>query len=104
MHAARREWQAMAIHPRRLLKLYRSNNVVVAYHHASVPISDLAVAAWRMGEAMHGSECESTKECAPVSRKPGGWNAGELSALFSSSKILQNFSDFPSHRIFRRMH
>jgi len=25
-------------------------------------------------------------------------------ALFSSQKILQNFSDFPSHRIFRRMH
>ena len=25
-------------------------------------------------------------------------------ALFSSQKILQNFSDSPSHRIFRRMH
>jgi len=25
-------------------------------------------------------------------------------ALFSSQKILQNFSDFSSHRIFRRMH
>jgi len=25
-------------------------------------------------------------------------------ALFSSQKILQNFSNFPSHRIFRRMH
>jgi len=25
-------------------------------------------------------------------------------ALFSSPKILQNFSDSPSHRIFRRMH
>jgi len=27
-----------------------------------------------------------------------------LKALFSYSKILQNFSDSPSHRIFRRMH
>jgi len=27
-----------------------------------------------------------------------------LWALFSSLKILQNFSDSPSHRIFRRMH
>jgi hypothetical protein len=27
-----------------------------------------------------------------------------IKALFSSSKILQNFSDSPSHRIFRRMH
>jgi len=25
-------------------------------------------------------------------------------ALFSFQKILQNFSDFPSHRIFRRMY
>jgi len=25
-------------------------------------------------------------------------------ALFTSQKILQNFSYFPSHRIFRRMH
>jgi len=25
-------------------------------------------------------------------------------ALFSSPKVLQNFSDSPSHRIFRRMH
>jgi len=25
-------------------------------------------------------------------------------ALFSSQKILQNFSDFLSHRIFRHMH
>jgi len=25
-------------------------------------------------------------------------------ALFSSSKILQNFSDSPSHQIFRRIH
>jgi len=25
-------------------------------------------------------------------------------ALFSSPKILQNFSDSPSHRIFRHMH
>jgi hypothetical protein len=25
-------------------------------------------------------------------------------ALFSSQKILQNFSDFPSHRIFGHMH
>jgi len=25
-------------------------------------------------------------------------------ALFSSLKILQNFLNFPSHRIFRRMH
>jgi len=25
-------------------------------------------------------------------------------ALFSSKKILQNFSDSPSHRIFKRMH
>jgi len=25
-------------------------------------------------------------------------------ALFSLQKILQNFSDFPSHRIFRHMH
>ena len=25
-------------------------------------------------------------------------------ALFSSRKVLQNFSDSPSHRIFRRMH
>jgi hypothetical protein len=25
-------------------------------------------------------------------------------ALFSSQKILQNFSDFPSHRIFRHIH
>jgi len=25
-------------------------------------------------------------------------------ALFSSQKILQIFLDFPSHRIFRRMH
>jgi hypothetical protein len=25
-------------------------------------------------------------------------------ALFSFQKILQNFSDFPSHRIFRYMH
>ena len=25
-------------------------------------------------------------------------------ALFSSQKILQNFSDSPSHQIFRRMH
>ena len=30
--------------------------------------------------------------------------AGSISALFSSPKILQNFSDSPSHRIFRRMH
>jgi hypothetical protein len=27
-----------------------------------------------------------------------------IKALFSSQKILQNFSDFPSHRIFRHMH
>ena len=27
-----------------------------------------------------------------------------LQALFSSPKILQNFLDSPSHRIFRRMH
>ena len=25
-------------------------------------------------------------------------------ALFTSQKILQNFSDFPSHQIFKRMH
>jgi len=25
-------------------------------------------------------------------------------ALFTSLKILQNFSDFPSHQIFRRVH
>ena len=25
-------------------------------------------------------------------------------ALFSSQNILQNFSDYPSHQIFRRMH
>jgi len=29
---------------------------------------------------------------------------GWTKALFSSQKILQNFSDSPSHRIFRRMH
>jgi hypothetical protein len=28
----------------------------------------------------------------------------DIEALFTSHKILQNFSDFPSHRIFRRMH
>ena len=28
----------------------------------------------------------------------------EYKALFSSQKELQNFSDSPSHRIFRRMH
>jgi hypothetical protein len=27
-----------------------------------------------------------------------------IKALFSSTKILQNFSDSPAHRIFRRMH
>jgi hypothetical protein len=29
---------------------------------------------------------------------------GLIKALFSSQKILQNFLDFPSHRIFRHMH
>jgi len=36
-----------------------------------------------------------------------GPNLGDIKqfkALFSSQKILQNFSDSPSHRIFRRMH
>jgi hypothetical protein len=27
-----------------------------------------------------------------------------IRALFSSQKILQNFSDSPSHQIFRRIH
>jgi len=27
-----------------------------------------------------------------------------IEALFSCQKILQNFSDFSSHQIFRRMH
>ena len=43
--------------------------------------SDPAVAAWRMGEAKHGSACESTEECAPVSLKPGG-NPGGASLLW----------------------
>jgi len=29
---------------------------------------------------------------------------GQAEALFTSQKVLQNFSDSPSHRIFRRMH
>jgi hypothetical protein len=33
-----------------------------------------------------------------IVNRPKGW------ALFSSQKVLQNFSDFSSHRIFRRMH
>ena len=32
------------------------------------------------------------------------FNAPCMFAFFSSLKILQNFSDSPSHRIFRRMH
>jgi hypothetical protein len=35
------------------------------------------------------------------------WTSGPMNstqALFSFQKILQNFSDFPSHRIFRQMH
>jgi hypothetical protein len=30
--------------------------------------------------------------------------AGAIQAVFSSLKILQNFSDFPSHQIFGHMH
>jgi len=32
------------------------------------------------------------------------YELNSFKALFSSPKILQNFSDSPSHRIFRRMH
>jgi len=42
---------------------------------------------------------------AAVSRSTvGGRGPFHSWALFSSQKILQNFSHFPSHRIFKRMH
>ena len=44
------------------------------------------------------------REDAQWTKTLGQENKEVAKALFSSQKVLQNFSDFSSHRIFRRMH
>jgi len=50
---------------------------------------------------MIGQYLPQTNESATVSEN---FSVLRTKALFSFQKILQNFSDSPSHRIFRRMH
>jgi hypothetical protein len=55
---------------------------------------------------MHAQIAHSIR--SPTQREKKGklqiQNKMQKLVLFSSQKNLQNFSDFPSHQIFRRMH
>ena len=52
-----------------------------------------------------GGEEAAGREASEEDERWGRRGARKMTgALFSSPKILQNFSDFLSHRIFRRMH
>jgi len=75
---------------------------------------DAATSTWRVsGAAMVDGRRDLVEGCRDGCAQIGSESRTNLGgstilkngkALFSSQKILQNFSDSPSHRIFRHMH